>query len=657
MTAPETEARHLIGLLLGTEDDWPAAFESIVGRLGPVQVGPNTHTYATERVTIEPFDLRADPHYDVVIDRLAYWYHVPREWLKKVALMDDVYLLNSPFTFQAMEKHAAYCAMIRLGLKVPNTWLVPYKQPVEHAKYAYTAARYNRPFDLEQVAEQVGYPLYMKPYDGGAWRGVSEVRNPAELHHAYDESGEMLMHLQAAVDGYDVFARSLSIGAETMVMRFRPERPMHDRYAVDHAFLEPEVGAEVTAIGRIVNAFFRWEFNSCETLLKGPEVHPIDYANACPDVAITSLHYYFPWAMRSLVQVVGLLHRDRAQAAAVRRHDAVVRDRRPRRPVVRREGRGVREAGGRLLRDRALPRLLRQPPRAPRRDRPRLRRQPGVRRPARRHGQGAVPGARARPLRRALPRAAGPLGVRRASADVSVYERWYSPRLEQEIGLVRYGHYGRPVLLFPTAGGDAHEAERQGLVHACAGLLADGRVKIYSCDSTAGQALLHRHGSPEYRMWLFNQFQECVRYEVVPAIAADSGGEQSIVVAGSSIGAYNSIGVLARYPDVFGAAVCMSGTYEISRFLEHQHGLDLYLASAGQFLPGLEGPPLEQLRTRFAVLATGSGDYEDVPASRRMGEVLGAKGVPHRVDVWGPEWPHDWQTWHRMLPQYLDELC
>ena len=302
MTAPETEARHLIGLLLGTEDDWPTAFESLVGRLGPVQVGDKRHTYATERVTIEPFDLRAAPHYGVVIDRLAYWYHVPREWLKKVALMDDVYLLNSPFTFQAMEKHAAYCAMIRLGLKVPNTWLVPYKQPVEHAKYAYTAARYNRPFDLEQVAEQVGYPLYMKPYDGGAWRGVSEVRNPAELHRAYDESGEMLMHLQAAVDGYDVFARSLSIGAETMVMRFRPERPMHDRYAVDHAFLEPEVGAEVQTIGRIVNAFFRWEFNSCETLLKGPEVHPIDYANACPDVAITSLHYYFPWAMRSLVK-------------------------------------------------------------------------------------------------------------------------------------------------------------------------------------------------------------------------------------------------------------------------------------------------------------------------------------------------------------------
>jgi hypothetical protein len=289
--------RHLIGLLLGTEEDWPRAFEEILGRLGPVE----GHSFDTERITIEPFSLRDRPRYDLVIDRLAYWYYHPREWLKKVALMDGVYLLNSPFTFQSMEKHAAYCAMIRLGLKVPETVLVPYKNPPDNARYAYTSARYNQPFDLDSIAEQIGYPLFMKPYDGGAWRGVSRIGNPAELHAAYDASGEMLMHLQKAVD-YDVFARSLSIGAETMVMRFQPEQPMHLRYAVTHDFLSPAVGAEVLTISRLVNAFFRWEFNSCETLVKDGEVYPIDYANACPDVALTSLHYYFPWAIKALVK-------------------------------------------------------------------------------------------------------------------------------------------------------------------------------------------------------------------------------------------------------------------------------------------------------------------------------------------------------------------
>ena len=293
---------HLIGLLLGTEQDWPRAFEEILRRLGPV-TGPDggKHVFDTERITIEPFSLRDKPRYGLVIDRLAYWYYHPREWLKKIALMDDVYLLNSPFTFQSMEKHAAYCAMIRLGLKVPETVLVPYKHPVDNARYAYTAARYNQPFDLDEVARQIGYPLFMKPYDGGAWRGVSRIRDSAELHAAYDASGEMLMHLQKAID-YDAFARSLSIGAETMVMRFQPEQPMHLRYAVDHEFLSADAGAEVVTISKLVNAFFRWEFNSCETLVAAGEAYPIDYANACPDVALTSLHYYFPWAMKALVK-------------------------------------------------------------------------------------------------------------------------------------------------------------------------------------------------------------------------------------------------------------------------------------------------------------------------------------------------------------------
>ena len=321
---------HLIGLLLGTEEDWPSAFEAIMRRAGTVTGAlGDEHTYDIERVTIEPFDLRAKPRHDLVIDRLAYWYYVPREWLKKVALMDDMYLLNSPFTFQSMEKHAAYCAMMRLGLKVPDTVLVPYKNPPENAKYAYTAARYNQPFDLDAIADRLGYPMFMKPYDGGAWRGVSQIRNRDDLHRAYDESGQMLMHLQRAVDGYDVFARSLSIGAETMVMKFDPEQPMHGRYSVSHDFLDAEAGNEAVTIGRLVNAFFRWEFNSCETLVRGGDVCPIDYANACPDVAHHQPALLLPVGDEGAGEVDDLLHGHRPAAALRPRHPPLLRHRRP----------------------------------------------------------------------------------------------------------------------------------------------------------------------------------------------------------------------------------------------------------------------------------------------------------------------------------------
>src|SRR4051794_15781219 len=296
--APVHMSELTIGLLLGTEEDWPAAFEALVGRLGPV----GGETLRTERILNEPFDLRYRPRYAVVIDRLAWWYDLPRAWLKKVSLMDDVYLLNNPFTFQAMEKHSAYCALMRLGIRVSETWLIPHKVPPANERFQPTAERYNAPFDLETIGANVGYPLFMKPFDGGQWVGVSRVGTPEELRARYDESGERMMHLQSALEDFDVFVRSLSIGAETMSMWFDPTKPMHDRYQVKHDFLSPELGEEVISISRLVNAFFRWEFNSCETIVKDGIAYPIDYANASPDVALTSLHYYFPWAITALVR-------------------------------------------------------------------------------------------------------------------------------------------------------------------------------------------------------------------------------------------------------------------------------------------------------------------------------------------------------------------
>ena len=293
--------RHLIGLLLATEEDWPTAFEAILGRLGPIGYRGETHELATARIRNEPFDLRHVPRYSLVIDRLSWWYDLPREWLKKIALMDGVYLLNNPFTFQAMEKHAAYCAMIRLGLDVPTTWLIPHKLPPDNPRYVPMAGRYNPSFDLDEIGEQIGYPLFMKPFDGGMWVGVTRIADSEQLHEAYENSGERLMHVQASVEDYDVFTRSLSIGPQTLVLRYDPGAHGHFRYQVERDFLAPDVEREVATISRLVNAFFRWEFNSCETIVKGGRAHPIDYANASPDIALVSLHYHFPWAIRSLV--------------------------------------------------------------------------------------------------------------------------------------------------------------------------------------------------------------------------------------------------------------------------------------------------------------------------------------------------------------------
>lgn len=240
-----------------------------------------------------------------------------------------------------------------------------------------------------------------------------------------------------------------------------------------------------------------------------------------------------------------------------------------------------------------------------------------------------------------------------------VVARWRSERVQREVTLVRWGSYGQPLLIFPTAGGDAEEIERFLMIDALAPLLDRGAIKVYSCDSVAGKALLTREGNPRHQMWLQNQFHHYVRQEVVPAIRSDcKSPEIEVWAAGASIGALHAAAVLCRFPDVFSRAISMSGTYDIRRFYEcgpNEFSDDFWVSSPVHFLPNLGGRHLEVLRSRFLLIPSGEGRAEDIGESWRLANVLGKKGVPNRVDSWGPDWPHDWQTWRKMLPQYLEE--
>jgi len=222
---------------------------------------------------------------------------------------------------------------------------------------------------------------------------------------------------------------------------------------------------------------------------------------------------------------------------------------------------------------------------------------------------------------------------------------------------MRWGHFGAPVLVFPTAGGDSGEIERMGLIGALAPMIEGGRIKVYSCDSVAGRALATGRGSLEYRCRLLDGFEEYVAHEVVPAIRADcSSRDIEVIAAGASIGAFKATAVTCRYPHFFRVAIGMSGTYDLERLFGFRGNGDFYFASPLAFLSGLDGPLLDALRQRFILMAFGQGRWENPDEAWRLASLLGAKGVPNRVDVWGHEYDHDWPTWHRMLPHYLDEV-
>jgi len=235
---------------------------------------------------------------------------------------------------------------------------------------------------------------------------------------------------------------------------------------------------------------------------------------------------------------------------------------------------------------------------------------------------------------------------------------WYSQRLGQDVSVVRWGNYGTPVLLFPTAGGDAEEIERFHVIRVLEGLINAGRIKVYSCDSVAGQHLITGEGSVAQRCQIQNQFHHFIYQELVPAIRADCATPDiEVISAGSSIGAFHALAVLCRFPDVFKSAICMSGTYDLTRFLHGQPTDDFYYASPVHFLPHLNGDSLEAIRKRVVLFASGQGRAEDIGESWRAAHVLGSKGIPNRVDPWGEEWAHDWPTWRNMLPKYLAELA
>jgi hypothetical protein len=292
-----------IGLSLGADLEWPIFFEDIIGRLQPrIPYGDDEHTFRVERVTIEPFFLRQPVRYAVLLDRLTHWYHTSREWIKKAVVHDDLYVFNNPFTIQSMEKHTSYAAMMRLGLPVPRTVLLPPKEYETQPDLEVTLAQYARMFDLGAVAAQVGFPCYMKPFDGGAWRGVSRIENEDQLRAAYEQSGKAIMHLQEAVEPYDLFVRALAVGPQVNVIRYDPAAPMHDRYKVDFNFVEADQWQLLSDMVLTINSFFNWDFNSCESLRKDGAFYPIDFANACPDSQVTSLHYHLPWLVKAKIR-------------------------------------------------------------------------------------------------------------------------------------------------------------------------------------------------------------------------------------------------------------------------------------------------------------------------------------------------------------------
>ncbi len=236
--------------------------------------------------------------------------------------------------------------------------------------------------------------------------------------------------------------------------------------------------------------------------------------------------------------------------------------------------------------------------------------------------------------------------------------RFRSEHLGIEMPIARYGAGGRAFLVFPTWQSDFLESERQGLIAAVADLIESGRVTLFCIDSISPLAWCDDAVSIPEKVRRQALHAAYVEEEVVPFIRAAVGDPSArLGVGGASFGAFFAANALFRRPDLFGALLGMSGFYDLAPKLDGYDGGAAYYNNPTWFVPNLPaGPALEVLRTETQIeLMTGQGAHEAPGGTVRFGRLLQEKGVPHRVDLWGPEMAHDWPTWRRMIRVGLEE--
>ncbi len=234
-------------------------------------------------------------------------------------------------------------------------------------------------------------------------------------------------------------------------------------------------------------------------------------------------------------------------------------------------------------------------------------------------------------------------------------DSWHSPALGKPMEIVTYGHYGFPLLLFPTAAADYLEYERFHVIDSITGFIEAGKVKVFSINSINREGWLKRDLHPAQRAERQAAYNAYLTDEIAPYIWNSCQSRLGIITCGASLGAYHCANQLFRRPDIFDGMIAMSGNYNIRSFADGYNDDNVYFNSPLDYLPSLNDDrylPLLRQKTHIHILS-GQGSYENPEGSRQLAAILTAKGIPHELDLWGYDMPHDWPTWRAMLKHYL----
>jgi esterase/lipase superfamily enzyme len=229
--------------------------------------------------------------------------------------------------------------------------------------------------------------------------------------------------------------------------------------------------------------------------------------------------------------------------------------------------------------------------------------------------------------------------------------------------VIRYGHWGRPVLVFPSEQGSAGDFEGNGMIGAIADLIEAGRVKLYCVDSFDAVSWSNSAVPLEERARQHGRYESWILNQVLPWIYADCRGALDVIALGCSLGAFHAANFALKRAELFPLAMCFSGNYDPAAWNGWgERGEQAYFNNPVDYVGHLGGEHLDWLRRQVTLLLVcGQGRWEDstgaLDSTRRLAGLLSGKGIRHELDLWGHDVPHDWPSWRAQLAKHLPRFC
>ncbi len=284
-----------IGVLFGRENTFPGA---LVERINSMEVDG----IRAEFVELGGLKMGEPSGYSVIVDRISHDLPFYRAYLKN-AVLTGTQVINNPFWWSADDKFFNYALAAKLGVAVPRTVLLPHKTfPRDIDESSLRNLEY--PLDWQDIFDYVKFPAFLKPHDGGGWRDVFHVHSPEEFFHAYDQTRDLCMTLQAAVNFKEYFRCYVVGQSEVRIMAYDPRRPHHERYLQDPPRYSPALLARVKKDALTLCKALGYDLNTVEFAVEDGVPYAIDFMNPAPDADLHSVgKESFEWIVNAVAKL------------------------------------------------------------------------------------------------------------------------------------------------------------------------------------------------------------------------------------------------------------------------------------------------------------------------------------------------------------------